>query len=45
MNYIKENTVVSALAHPPRSRQKACANAKRALKRTFYIVKIELVIA
>ena len=38
-------TVVSALAHAPREPRKACAIAKRALKRTFYIVKIDLVIA
>ena len=38
-------TVVSALAHAPWEPRKACAIAKRALKRTFYIVKIDLVIA
>ena len=39
------STVVSALAHAPREPRKTCAIAKRALKRTFYIVKIEFVIA
>ena len=39
------NTVVSALAHTPLEPRKACAIAKRALKRTFYTVKIDLVIA
>ena len=39
------NTVVSALAHAPWEARKACAIANRALLRTFYIVKIDLVIA
>ena len=42
---LNDSTVVSALAHAPRELRKPCAIAKRALKPTFFIVKIDLVIA